>query len=80
MGETEPDDDQTHHLLALGALFAAAAIAVSAPALPLLTGDAQAQSSSLKAADRALVERAGAYLNGLKSARGRFTQTDPTDA
>lgn len=57
------------------ALLAAAALTATAlPALPPLATPAQAQS--LSAADRALVDRAGAYLNGLRSARGRFTQTD----
>lgn len=62
------------------ALLAAATLAVGAPALPFLAeagSSAQAQTGGLSAADRALVQRAGAYLNGLKSARGRFTQTDP---
>jgi len=61
-------------------IAAAVAIAAAIPALPLLApsgGQAQAQSSALNAEDRALVEQAGAYLNTLKSARGRFTQTDP---
>lgn len=58
------------------AITAAAVIAASTPALPALT-PAQAQTGGLSAPDRALVERAGAYLNTLKAARGRFTQTDP---
>ena len=56
-------------------LLAAATIAAAVPALPPLSAPAQAQSG-LNAADRALVQRAGAYLNDLRSARGRFTQVD----
>jgi outer membrane lipoprotein-sorting protein len=59
------------------ALFAAAAVAAATPALPSLAQSRAQTSASLSAADRALVDRAGAYLNQLRSARGRFTQTDP---
>lgn len=59
------------------ALIAAAALAAATPALPSLAQGRAQTSASLSAADRALVDRAGEYLNGLKSARGRFTQTDP---
>ena len=58
------------------ALVLAAAVAAAAPALPSLAQGRAPASATLKAQDRALVERAGAYLNTLKSARGRFTQID----
>jgi outer membrane lipoprotein-sorting protein len=57
------------------ALVAAATVAAATPALPSFAQN-RAASSALSASDRALVERAGAYLNELRSARGRFTQTD----
>jgi outer membrane lipoprotein-sorting protein len=76
MGQTEPKMMKFKPSKSLGALLAAAALAAAALALPSLVAT-PAQAQSLNAADRALVERAGAYLNGLKSARGRFTQTDP---
>lgn len=58
------------------ALLAAAALAAATPALPSLAQSRGQASAALSASDRQLVERAGAYLNSLKSARGRFTQTD----
>ncbi|RAK57294.1 LolA family protein [Phenylobacterium deserti] len=57
----------TRRSLALGSLAGALAASVSAPALA---------QGRLSAADRQLVDRAVAYLEGLTSARGRFTQTD----
>jgi outer membrane lipoprotein-sorting protein len=46
------------------------AAAVAAPAL------AAAPAPALSAQDKALVEKAAAYLDGLASAKGRFVQTD----
>jgi outer membrane lipoprotein-sorting protein len=48
--------------------FLAAALIAAAPGLAL--------AAPLSPDDRALVERAAAYLDGLSEARGRFTQTD----
>ena len=59
-------------ILATGLGFAATAV--------LGPGPVQAQrlpATVLPAADRALVDRAVAYLEGLHAARGRFLQTDP---
>jgi outer membrane lipoprotein-sorting protein len=42
-----------------------------------LGGPALAQQANLSDQDRALVQRATAYLEGLKEAKGRFIQTDP---
>ncbi len=50
------------------ALGAAAALAGAPPAVA---------QTALSAEDAVLVERARAYLQGLTSVRGRFTQTDP---
>lgn len=47
-------------------LFAAPAVLLPGPAL----------AAGLSAGDRALVDKATAYLQGLDSARGRFVQTD----
>lgn len=49
------------------------ALGLAALPLPALAQKAPA----LSAADRALVQRATAYLEGLKEAKGRFVQTDP---
>lgn len=72
MGDTEPLTMKRNAL----ALLAAATMTAAAPAAPSIAQNRGA-SASLSASDRALVERAGAYLQTLKSARGRFTQTDP---
>ena len=58
------------------ALLVAAVFAASAPALPSSAQNRPA-AASLSESDRALVDRAGAYLQSLKAARGRFSQTDP---
>ena len=61
------------HLLAALLSAIAAGAAVAAPAQP-----APAQpGANLSAEDRALVDKAVAYLDGLGEARGRFVQTDP---
>src|SRR3712207_2625614 len=52
--------------------LAAALVTGAAPTLPVL-----AQSPGFSASDRAAVDQASAYLQGLTSARGRFVQTDP---
>lgn len=46
-------------------------------ALPALSLAGAAVAAPLSAADKALVDKATAYLQGLNSARGRFIQTDP---
>lgn len=51
-------------------LFAAAPLAEAKPT----------KLSASAASDRALVQRASAYLSGLKSAQAKFTQTDPRGA
>ena len=61
--------------LALTAALAGAAGA-SVPALAARTTPAAA----LAPADKALVEKAAGYLQGLKSAQARFSQTDPRGA
>ena len=60
------------HLLA--ALFAVASAAGAAPAFAQAP---PAPGANLPAEDRALVDRAVAYLDGLGEARGHFVQTDP---
>ncbi len=60
------------HLLA--ALFAVAGTAGATPALA--QSPPTAPGVSLSADDRALVDRAVAYLDGLGEARGHFVQTD----
>jgi outer membrane lipoprotein-sorting protein len=45
-------------------------------AAPLAAGPALAQAPALAAADKALVDRAVAYLEGLTEAKARFVQTD----
>jgi outer membrane lipoprotein-sorting protein len=52
-------------------------LALGLAALPL---PALAQRAALSAEDRALVERAAAYLQGLTEAKGRFVQTDARGA
>jgi len=54
--------------LAVGLVLAAASLGVGAPAPSF------AASSSLSPEDQALVDKATAYLQGLKSVTGRFTQ------
>lgn len=51
-------------------MLAFAAVAGLAPSLAL------AASAALSAADQALVDKAVAYLSGLRTAKGRFVQTD----
>ncbi|MBI1405035.1 MAG: outer membrane lipoprotein carrier protein LolA [Caulobacter sp.] len=61
---------QTHtdrRLLLAGLLAAPAAALLASPAL----------AATLSAADKALVNKATAYLQSLNSAKGRFIQTDP---
>jgi outer membrane lipoprotein-sorting protein len=58
-------------------LFALAFLG-AASALPALA--AGASPPSLSDEDRALVEKAAAYLDGLGQVKGRFTQTDPRGA
>ncbi len=53
--------------------LAAALLAAASPAAALA---APQSSAGLSIADRALVERAAAYLDGLTQAQGRFVQTD----
>lgn len=65
---------KTVRALALASALAAALVpagAVSAQARP-----AAAAAAALSAEDRALVDRAAAYLQSLSSAQGRFVQTD----
>jgi outer membrane lipoprotein-sorting protein len=59
------------------ALTAAAVFASAAPAVPVI---AQSRASASSAADRATLDRASKYLQGLNTARGRFVQTDPNGA
>jgi outer membrane lipoprotein-sorting protein len=54
--------------------FAAAAVAVATPALALKP------PPPLSAEDKALVDKAAAYLDALASAKGRFTQIDARGA
>lgn len=62
-------------------LAAAAFATLAGAALPALAPAAAqtraAAPGGLSAADRALVDKAAAYLQAMKGARGRFTQTDP---
>lgn len=55
------------------------ALALGLAALPL-PALAQRAPAALSVADRALVERAAAYLQGLTEAKGRFVQTDARGA
>ncbi len=55
-------------------LLAAALATAASPAF------AQTYATVLPAADMALVNRAAAYLQGIKMARGRFSQTSPRGA
>jgi len=52
------------------------ALAIGLAALPLPALAQRAAAAPLGAADKALVDRASAYLQGLKEAKGRFIQTD----
>ncbi|WP_309646147.1 outer-membrane lipoprotein carrier protein LolA [Phenylobacterium sp.] len=52
------------------------ALAIGLAALPLPALAQRAAVAPLSAADKALVDRASAYLQGLKEAKGRFVQTD----
>ena len=55
------------------ALTAAAILAGTAPTLP---ATAQPRAAAMSVSDRAAVDQASAYLQGLRGARGRFVQTD----
>ena len=69
--------------IATPALAAAVLAVAAAPAAGLAQNRAPARAAApapLSAAEQALVDRAAAYLQGLGSARGRFTQTDPNGA
>lgn len=59
-------------LAASVALAAASPAAAAKPATP--------PPAALSKADKALMDQAAAYLNGLKSAQARFSQTDPRGA
>jgi len=61
-----------HRRLVLGAL----ALALSAAVPPAFARPADPPPAPLSADDQALVSRALTYLDGVKSARGRFVQTD----
>lgn len=52
-------------------------LAIGLAALPLPALAQRPAAAPLSAADKALVDRATAYLQGLKEAKGRFVQTDP---
>ncbi len=53
------------------------ALAIGLAALPLPALAQRPAATPLSAADKALVDRAAAYLQGLTEAKGRFVQTDP---
>ena len=63
-------------------LFALAAAALVTSAAPTLPAVAQSRSANagMSASDRAAVNQASAYLQGLTGARGRFVQTDARGA
>ena len=56
------------------------ALALGLAALPLPALAQRAPAAPLSAADKALVDRAAAYLEGLTEAKGRFVQTDARGA
>lgn len=56
------------------------ALALGLAALPLPALAQRAAAAPLSAADKALVDRAAAYLEGLTEAKGRFVQTDARGA
>jgi len=56
------------------------ALAAATAAIPPLSAFAAAATVPLSADDKALVDRAVAYLQGLDEARGRFVQTDARGA
>lgn len=56
------------------------ALAFGLAALPLPAFAQRAGAPVLSTADKALVDRAAAYLQGLNEAKGRFVQTDPRGA
>lgn len=65
--------------------LAAAAATLAAPVVTSLAptvaaAQARPSAANLSTADRALVQKATAYLQGLSGARGRFVQTDPNGA
>lgn len=66
-------------LLASIAAVGAAAVPLAAPAFAQSRGQAAA-AAPLSAADKALVDKAAAYLQGLNAATGRFVQTDARGA
>lgn len=63
----------------LFALAAAALVTSAAPTLPAVA-QSRTANASMSAADRAAVNQASAYLQGLTGARGRFVQTDARGA
>jgi outer membrane lipoprotein-sorting protein len=56
------------------------ALALGLAALPVPAFAQRAPAAPLSAADKALVDRAAAYLEGLTEAKGRFVQTDARGA
>ena len=56
------------------------ALALGLAALPLPALAQRAPAAPLSAADKALLDRAAAYLEGLTEAKGRFVQTDARGA
>lgn len=56
------------------------ALALGLAALPLPAFAQRAPATPLSAEDKALVDRAAAYLEGLTEAKGRFVQTDARGA
>ena len=56
------------------------ALALGLAALPLPALAQRAPAAPLSSADKALVDRAAAYLEGLTEAKGRFVQTDARGA
>lgn len=65
----------THSTTTRRALLTAAPVVLGGAAF-LLPGLAMAAPAALSAGDKALVDKATAYLQSLQSARGRFVQTD----
>ena len=56
------------------------ALALGLAALPLPALAQKTAAAPLSQADRALVDRAATYLQGLTEAKGRFVQTDARGA
>jgi outer membrane lipoprotein-sorting protein len=55
-------------------------VGLTLAAAPFAAAPVSAQTAAISAADRSLVDKAAAYLQGLGSATGRFVQTDPRGA